>query len=311
MWRTYNYAVKGRKHELMARPCQDKTAALAGEGGRTVTVALADGAGSVRFAEAGAECVVTKILPYLLEKFDTLYDNRDNRSAQDDLIAYLQKELDQAAHELGTDMEEMATTLLFCAVKDGRFLAGHIGDGIIAMHRPGGSELLSVPADSEFVNETVFVTDLKAVCHLRLYGGEIRDIDGFMLLSDGSANSLYDHRRHCFSIAADNIFFMSGIMVVESFRELLIDAFDNLVRKRTADDCSIALLVLPVNELSDLPLKIQMELFGVTNIGRAGRKRTEKYVRVANLARQGEGISVISRKLHLKKNMCADTCVLL
>ena len=180
-------------------------------------------------------------------------------------------------------------------------MAGHIGDGIIGVHRSNCTALFSAPANGEFANETVFVSDDNAPLNLRIYGGEIGDIDGFILLSDGSANSLYEYKRARFSDAVENIFVMSGIMSSECFAGLLVEAFDDIVRKKTTDDCSIALLTLPISDLSKLSWETQLEVFGVTGNKRVARKRIKKYIQVVNLARNGICYSQIGRKMHIKK----------
>ena len=301
MWKVYSYEVKGRKHELMDIPCQDKTAVLMDEDNMVNAVALADGAGSSRLSEKGAECVVAHVLPYVNMNFDKFYENLKKQSIKDELVTHLQDELKRIARENDCHIKDMASTLLFCVIKGSRFLAGHIGDGVIGLHRISGATILSVPANGEFANETVFVSDLDAKLHLRFYGGEIEDIDGFVLMSDGSANSLYEYRSARFSDAIENIFVMAGIMQSERFNELLVEAFDNMVRRRTTDDCSIALIASQIDDLSKLPLKKQLEIFDVTENDRAVKKRLKKYVQVINMAREGISYTQIGRALHIKK----------
>lgn len=301
MWLTCNYEVKGRKHELMDIPCQDKTAVFRDEANKVTAVALADGAGSAKIAEKGAECVVNKVLPYVNKYFDRIYNNRQDPLIIDELVNYLHEELVRVAHTCNGRIDDLATTMLFCVIKDSRFLAGHIGDGIIGIHCSNSTALLSSPVNGEYVNETFFVSDENAALHMSIYGGEIGDIDGFILLSDGSANSLYEYKSARFSEAVENIFVMSGIMSNESFAKMLGEAFDDIVRKRTTDDCSIALLTLPINDLSKLPWEKQLEIFGVTDNGRVAKKRIKKYVQVANMARSGICCGQIGRNLHIRE----------
>lgn len=301
MWHTCSYEVRGRKHELTNLPCQDKTAVFNDKANSVTAIALADGAGSARLSEKGAECIINHVLPYVSENFDKLYENRHKQFIKDELLNYLQEKLMCIAHEYNCSMENLATTMLFCVIKDSRFLAGHIGDGVIGLlRRSNDVAVLSTPENGYFANETVFVSNADAAFHLRIYGGDIGNINGVILMSDGSANSLYEYRRARFSKAVENIFTMARIMPSESFAELLAETFYEVVRKRTSDDCSVALLTLPISDLSELSLERQQEIFGVTGNDRTAKKRIKKYIQVANMAREEKSYAHISRMLHIK-----------
>ena len=47
--------------------------------------------------------------------------------------------------ELNASLKDLSSTLLFVAVKGNKFLAGHIGDGLIGSFDESGSQVFSPP----------------------------------------------------------------------------------------------------------------------------------------------------------------------
>ena len=61
-------------------------------------------------------------------------------------------------------------TLLFVSIKNNKYIAGHIGDGIIGIiDEKGDAIVLSEPENGEFANTTYFTTSENYKYHLRLY----------------------------------------------------------------------------------------------------------------------------------------------
>ena len=75
MWNIIQCAVKGRSHEKVNMPCQDKTYALFEND--VQTIALADGAGSAKLSHFGAETVTRCICEEMVQKFDDYFNNED------------------------------------------------------------------------------------------------------------------------------------------------------------------------------------------------------------------------------------------
>ena len=72
----------------------------------------------------------------------------------------------------GLPLEELGCTLLFYACGGGRFLAGHLGDGLMALVQGEDCRPLSLPENGENPSETWFVTSPDALEHLRLLRGD-------------------------------------------------------------------------------------------------------------------------------------------
>ena len=130
--------------------------------------------------------------------FDEVYSlcGDDPCAARQRIHRHLIELLDRAAARHDCATNDLASTLLFVAHKAGRFVAGHIGDGVIAQLEADGAPVtLSYPDNGEFANSTVFVTDPSALDKFRLFHGESDpNLIGFALMSDGCAESLYDKK---------------------------------------------------------------------------------------------------------------------
>jgi len=162
-WMFSTAAVAGRSHEKADAPCQD---AVGGRRAGSVTaLALADGAGSASQSELGARIAVSATLDLLTSSFDSVYPEVENR-ARETIIGTAVSQLVKAAEAAATPVSEFASTLIFVAVKHDLFIAGHVGDGIIACERDGQREVLSRPQRGEHVNETVFITSHSAASNL-------------------------------------------------------------------------------------------------------------------------------------------------
>ena len=129
MWNIIQCAVKGRSHEKVNMPCQDKTYALFEND--VQTIALADGAGSAKLSHFGAETVTRCICEEMVQKFDDYFNNEDGMTVKQQMIEVIEKRLEQTAKQQECDMIDLASTLLFVAIKDNKFIMAHIGDGII------------------------------------------------------------------------------------------------------------------------------------------------------------------------------------
>lgn len=160
-WRAVGASVVGTSHVKTNQPCQDR---LRWEllGHERLIVALADGAGSATYAETGAELAVNASAAFLRERLGRGSGPRSD----DDWKSLLREALTAARAAVLAEAEqrqvrprELATTLLL-AVCAADFVAGaQIGDGGFVVADAAG-ELAAVtrPGQSEYINETVFLT---------------------------------------------------------------------------------------------------------------------------------------------------------
>ena len=242
--------IAGRSHATTETPCQDYVATQKTQS--SACIALADGAGSRAHSGLGAEVAVKATLRVLSRQFDELYaaalstPGTVNMLILDRCLAAMGKKAKAAA----CAVEELACTLLFVAHKDGRFLAGHLGDGIIAAETASGDiETLSHPDNGEFANTTVFVTDESAIARFRVYAGECAT-PAFAIMSDGTAESLYVRATGKPAVAAlQKIFQWNRTLPKAKVDGILMANLEQVFSKKSADDCSIGLLTLTKTQL--------------------------------------------------------------
>lgn len=221
--------------------------------------ALADGAGSRARSEVGAEVVVRAILRMLSAQFDEVYRlcDDDPDAARQRIHRHLIELLDRAAarHDCATD--DLASTLLFVGHKAGRFVAGHIGDGVIAQLEADGVPVtLSYPENGEFANSTVFVTDPSALDNFRLFCGTSNpNLVGFALMSDGCAESLYDKKTGRPATAIAKLLAWNLELSRTKADSILAANLEQTFAKKSSDDCSLALLSIVRQDDGEVPTR--------------------------------------------------------
>ena len=103
--------------------------------------------------------------------------------------------LDEIARKYSSNIQEFASTLMFVAVKENKFIISHIGDGVIGYMENDELKIASEPDNGEFANTTVFTTSKQAILSMRLIKGELKNISGFILMSDGTSAALYNKHK--------------------------------------------------------------------------------------------------------------------
>ncbi|MBQ8358049.1 MAG: protein phosphatase 2C domain-containing protein [Clostridia bacterium] len=290
-WKQCGTAVQGVDHIHAKVPCQDNVASAAQNG--IYAIALSDGGGSRKFSHIGSEYATRAACELLVRKFDDFYarleqiDAGDARSEK--LYLGLRLEiLDTVLDAMRTQVNEERTlydfgcTLQFAAVKDGRYIVGHVGDGVIAaLYQRGLNrrvEVLSHPENAGAPNVTFFVTDHDAEAHLRLSHGECRQLEGILMMSDGPEEVLYSgvsgmHRNT--QKLFDN--FM-GVRRAE-YGAALTKFLEGNIAKHSFDDLSLNLLYLETADSGSLSPAYKEELFeGVVAKNQAVRVSSYAYL---------------------------------
>ncbi len=242
MWITNKVAVQGRGHISENIPCQDKVFTI--NEPHISIIALADGAGSQRLSHIGAETVCRTTAEFFkahcgeftadnidklkTELYRTLITNLEIKSLENDC----------------SSIKELASTLLCLAVYKGNVITVHIGDGIMVERSNGILNILSDADNGEYSNQTTFVTSGSAMAHLRMNVLNLNsDTDAFFIMSDGSMDSLYNTMKKQPS-AALNTFADMGMKYPQDYiDDELRKFFEDSIRKRTLDDCSLCALI--------------------------------------------------------------------
>ena len=237
----------GAYHLSHGIECQDAAAGMKGE--KIAAIALCDGAGSC--AESGkAACAVSSEMPVILsESFEVLYSLAEERR-RDELAERLLGLMKQREALRDYWNDDYLTTLLFAAFhEDGRWIAGHIGDGVILAANEINVQTLSQPENGGASWITWFINggDEEAQEHLRFYCGKAEKALKFLLSSDGCENILRTETGAPSPIAVDMIGW-TDTMEETAAQMLLNKRMEQIYSNFTDDDMSIAIMH---NEVAD------------------------------------------------------------
>ena len=236
IWKVIKAEMTGTSHKKNGIPCQDLTSKLVTD--NSCTIVLADGAGTASLAKLGAELTCKSVLRMFDRYFDELFGT-DSLLAKTKIIHRIRTRLGIKAKKYNQKKDELASTLLFVSIKNNKFIAGHLGDGIIGIiDEKGDTSVLSEAENGEFANTTYFTTSENYSYHLRLYRGEINNYNSFFLMSDGAADCLYHKKQKTFAPAIRSFSNWIEKYDVESVNQALLENMIKMFPKYTTDDCS-------------------------------------------------------------------------
>ena len=295
MWCTLECAMQGKGHLKTGIPCQDKTYSIF-KGSCTVC-ALADGAGSAYLSHFGAETVTKTICDYMAENFDAII-NEDGVTVKQNILAAVGDSLNSLCQEKGCTVKDLASTLLFIAEKAGTFVICHIGDGVIGYVKNDKVHVASHPENGEFANTTVFTTSSDAIASMKIIKGNLNQISGFILMSDGTEASFYNKRDKVLSPSLTRLVKLASACDAGYMSRMLNGTFENLVKQMTSDDCSIVLMSRYVDGLGyrDFSDKDKCCILGLSNT-RASRKRLQNFESVLEVLQTWKTYSAIKGRL--------------
>ncbi len=241
-WKLASAYVTGRGHFAKNIPCQNRTSVLVNRHSTGVFygLSLADGAGSYKFSDIGAEIITKEILTYLKSNFTNLLKVK---SVSKKVIQHIEQILSVEEKNRAIDIKELSSTLLFIALKKDKFIAGHIGDGVIGvLDKNNNISVLSYPDNGEYSNSTFFTTSGNYPNRLRIIRGNIVDSTGFILMSDGSDESLYDSRTKKLMPVNAEIINWLNVGSSEEVNIALQSNLNDIIKQKTFDDCSLGIL---------------------------------------------------------------------
>lgn len=243
MWHTQSARVTGRGHLRKGLPCQDRTWIMGANG--VTAIALADGAGSAQWSQEGAAVAVRQVCELLCAEFDSLFRAPSPVLARKVILEEVRGAIRDRAEQLGVRSRELACTLLAVAMRGDTYLVFHVGDGVIGYQRAGKLLVASAPRNGEFANTTTFVTSADALRASRILKGSNPDLEGFVLMSDGCEAALYHKRKQKLAPLMTKLFQRAELLGRESAQGQLEAVLDQIIARRTQDDCSLALMVRP------------------------------------------------------------------
>lgn len=240
-WKIAGTFVTGISHEKQNIGCHDRFSYK--KLNDITSISLADGAGSVKYPEIGADIASVYINNILSKNFDWIFYASAEKAIYK-LTHPIRSLIGKQAKKKNSTLRDFATTLIFASVKDDKFIAGHIGDGILACLKKDEIQLMSPPDNGEFVNETYFITSNSYKMHFRIFKGNLDEIDGFVLMSDGTCESLFDKKNRKLAPVVLTLFEWLDNFPTEEVEKALKENFEKLIKKKTTDDCSIVLMKL-------------------------------------------------------------------
>lgn len=245
MFSEFHHQVRGRAHAAQGVHVQDRTAYLRRNG--VDALCLADGAGSAALSQHGAQAVVDAGCALLTEHFDEFAMGDDAAGVRQAIIHALTTRLGETAARLDCAIEDLATTFLAVAASADRFVIVHIGDGVVGFVKDGEIRVASAPDNAEFANETTFVTSTGSAAAVRLSRGSLVGVAGFILMSDGTGESLFDQRSRVLAPACAKLISIVATAPTRAVRnpehkKRLRRILNTRIRSATRDDCSIGIL---------------------------------------------------------------------
>ncbi len=240
-------AVKGKSHIRKGMPCQDKINIWRAKDKKNAGIALSDGAGSSPYSQIGAEYSVNAVIPFVKNHFDGYLNSL--YKAKIEISEYLTNGLKKVANESAIEFDDLACTLLFVVIRrkknSVKYIAGHIGDGAIFYEQESMNvQVLSEPERGEYANTTVFLTSKNIKSKLRIYSGILKRPTGFMIMSDGAADTLYIRKtKSPNQIYCKQIFNWCKNYSQKRISQALIKNLeDGVFKEVSSDDCSLSLI---------------------------------------------------------------------
>lgn len=184
-WQMIAASVPGASHLARGLPCQDTyRVEEVAKGG--MIAALADGLGSARCAERGAQVAVDTAVITLRAALNTRLPKREKawRRLLPQAFGAAHAALSDLAANNAAPLADYATTLLVAVVTRQWLAVGQIGDGAVVTQLEDVAVLVGRPQRGEFANETQPLTAVNALATVS-YCYLPRPTAALALLSDG------------------------------------------------------------------------------------------------------------------------------
>lgn len=296
MWKTVGCRVQGLGHLKLEVPCQDNFFEL--NKNNVHVIALSDGAGSARLSHYGSATVVDAAANVVASNFDEIYKCENALYIKNFLLNHLQNQLEFKASMLECKLGDLAATLLLVAVCGDRYIVMHLGDGVVGYLDGEELKVASTPDNGEFANVTVFVTSANAVAALRLMKGQLKDKTAFVLMSDGTEQSLYHKPTQRLAPIIKKLMHRTCIISRRAMVEQLKSSFENVIRQQTQDDCSIVILAKPSKVLGPAETLAYDELSEILGVSSSARVLLSNALYILKLCDQPVRVQDIAAKVN-------------
>lgn len=221
-------------HRLANEECQDVVSGRKYANGGAI--ALADGAGSKRYARESAILAVNTLLD-IGERISESTDVHEIRKL-------VLNRIRQAFMRTSWDFSQCGCTLLFVVAIGDKTIIGHIGDGVILRYEGDRFRVISEPENGYTQNATYFVpTENDLDGHMRIIVlQDIHEDEHYILASDGLAGYLYNAESLEGVNACNILLEWSGNSNNVTWEEQVAKSMDDVFDKLNTDDKSIAII---------------------------------------------------------------------
>lgn len=176
-WRAVVRSSVGTRHQKQQQPCQDYgNYCILNQ--NVIIGAVADGAGSAKYADVGAKLAVETVItivkeiaisPQPQENLSHPLNEQEARKLFSKIVAEVVTTLEEKAIHENYAIADLACTLLVIVATPDWLAAMQIGDGFIVVGLQGEEyQLLFQPDKGEFVNQTTFVTSTHALDEMQV-----------------------------------------------------------------------------------------------------------------------------------------------
>ena len=251
LWRYVYASTAGTAHLESGLPCQDASAVrrIPGRHGEALLLVCADGAGSARLAQEGALLACTAMVGEVRHHLDVHPLATTRGKDVEAWVTRVQAALWESAEAQGVQPSDLACTLLFAVLDEGRAIFGQIGDGAMVVEDGGVLDYLFWPQNGEYANVTRFLTEPDAPTCMDMRIRDTSCLRAVALFTDGLQSlALQADNR---SVHAPFFRPMLNRLAEESpgLAEGLLDPLRNFlegpaVNERTSDDKTLILATL-------------------------------------------------------------------
>lgn len=184
MWRIIAAKQAGTSHLAQSLDCQDcyRVETLTADSGEQVLVAIAaDGAGSAKHGQTGAEQTCIVLAELVSAAIRSTPADLYSESRAREWLHRLRLHLEDIARDAGLHVRDYATTLLMAIVGQQQSLFLQIGDGAMVTTIHGEQKVVFWPESGLYANMTHFVTDEDVFEHMMiaLQAGTIEELAVF------------------------------------------------------------------------------------------------------------------------------------
>jgi hypothetical protein len=169
-WRVFGASAMGTSHVETRQPCQDAFARRVE--GDVLLAAVCDGAGSCPQSHLGAQTVSTVVIETLAQAAKNLHEwpGEAFQGLVAHSVARAREQLAQLAQASSFEVGVFAATLVGVVAGPERGYFFHLGDGcaVARPRAPEREEIVSLPENGEYANETYFITGADWQAHLRV-----------------------------------------------------------------------------------------------------------------------------------------------